>query len=123
MPRSQADDRAVYVGVHHVLQWGMVISTVLYALGVVRSWPHPPRIPLHAPLALSLKDAAYGLTRMDAASLMWLATVLLILTPVARVVVAFIDFGRERDRRFMLVTGTVLAIIIFTVVLGRLGLH
>ena len=123
MPAPGNNDRNVYRGVHRVLEWGMIISTALYALGVARAWPHPPWISLQAPFALSLPAAARGLIHLDATSLMWTATVLLILTPVARVVVAFIAFWQERDRRFLAITGAVMAVLVLTVVLGRFGLH
>jgi uncharacterized membrane protein len=123
MKPGATDYGNVYRGVHRVLAWGMGISSALYALGVARSWPHSPTIPLTAPYELTLPQVARGLAHLDAASLMWLATVLLILTPVTRVVVAFIAFWQDGDRRFMLVTGAVLAIIALTVFLGRLGLH
>lgn len=123
-PRQFAEPQPnVYLWVHRVLVWGMGISTVLYALGVIRALIHPVQIPLDTPFSPSLGAALAGLLRLDPASLMLAATVVLILTPVARVVVSMVVFWRDRDRRFVLVTGAVLAIIVLTVVLGRLGLH
>ena len=115
--------RNVYTVVHRALLWGMVASTVLYALGVVRALQSPVVIPLDHAFHLSWAQARSGLAALDPTALMLAATVILILTPVARVVLACIAFAVDRDRDFVLVTGAVLAVIVLTVILGRLGLH
>ncbi|HVA62328.1 MAG TPA: DUF1634 domain-containing protein [Terriglobales bacterium] len=113
----------VYAVVFRVLFWGMVASTTLFALGVFRALQHPVAIPLaNAPL-LSVHATWQGLARLDPASLMLAATLLLILTPVVRVVLACIAFGVDHDPKFVAVTGIVLAVIVLTVILGRLGLR
>lgn len=113
----------VYTGVHRVLSWGMYASTGVYALGVLRALQHPTYISLaHAP-GISFAGTLTGLAHLTPASLMILATVLLILTPVIRVAVALGAFWLDHDPRFVVVTGTVFAIIMLTVVLGVLGLH
>ena len=52
-----------------------------------------------------------------------IATVLLILTPVARVIVSIYAFLVDRDRKYVIVTSIVLAIMILTVILGMFGVH
>ncbi|HXR97693.1 MAG TPA: DUF1634 domain-containing protein [Terriglobales bacterium] len=113
----------VYSAVYKALLWGMVVSTVLYALGVGRALWQGTTITLGPVTALGWGAVLAGALRLDASCLMQLATVVLILTPVARVVLALVAFWRDRDYRFVIVTGIVLAVIGLTVVLGRLGLH
>ncbi|HUX68685.1 MAG TPA: DUF1634 domain-containing protein [Terriglobales bacterium] len=113
----------VYSIVFRVLFWGMVVSTSLFALGVFRALQHPVAIPLAPIPLLSFHATLHGLARLDPASLMLTATLLLILTPVVRVVLACIAFAVDRDPKFVAVTGIVLAVIVLTVVLGRLGLR
>ena len=113
----------VYSVVHQALYWGMLLSTILFALGVLSALRHPLVISLGAVVNRPWGATLQGLIQLDPASLMRVATLLLILTPVARVVLACVAFARDRDGRFVLVTGTVLAVIVFTVILGRLGLH
>jgi len=122
MPMPEAP-RNVYTVVHRALLWGMVASTALYALGVARALEAPVVVPLDHAFHLSWRQTWSGLAALDPTALMLAATVLLILTPVARVVLACIAFAVDRDRAFVLVTGAVLAVIALTVVLGRLGLH
>jgi|SRR6185312_15644051 len=124
MPKQFTDPAAnVYLWVHRVLEWGMGLSTVLYALGVIRALRQPAWISLGTALKMSPGTALRGVLHLDAASLMLTATVLLILTPVVRVVVSLAVFWADRDFRFVRITAAVLAVIVLTVVLGRLGLH
>ncbi|MGH9481396.1 MAG: DUF1634 domain-containing protein [Terriglobales bacterium] len=113
----------VYTAVFRALLWGMVASTVLFALGVFRALEHATTISLGAMVIPPWTATLRGLLRLDPFSLMLLGTVVLILTPVVRVALALIAFVRARDRRFTLVTGAVLAVIVLTAILGRLGLR
>jgi uncharacterized membrane protein len=64
-----------------------------------------------------------GLLALDPSALMLAATVLLILTPVVRVVVSMYAFYVDHDRQYLVVTGIVLAVMLLTVLLARLGLQ
>ncbi len=113
----------VYAVVYKALLWGMVISSALFALGVVLSLRRHMVISLGPMAAVSWSQFWRGLLQLDPTELMQLATIVLILTPVSRVVVALLTFWVDRDRKFVLVCGTVLGVIVLTVILGRLGLH
>ncbi|MGH9474840.1 MAG: DUF1634 domain-containing protein [Terriglobales bacterium] len=113
----------VYVVVYKALLWGMVASSVLFAAGVLRALGRHESISLGAAPAVSWAGFWRGLAHLDPTALMVAATVILILTPVSRVLAAFITFWGDGDRKFVLVCGAVLAVIILTVILGRLGLH
>jgi uncharacterized membrane protein len=54
---------------------------------------------------------------------MLVATVLLILTPVARVVVSIAAFAADRDYKFVVITSIVMFVMLLTVILGLLGLQ
>jgi uncharacterized membrane protein len=125
-PRPSASGEpaaGVYAAVYHALFYGMLVSTVLYALGVVSALRHPMTIPLDQPFHQSWSQVLRGLVHLDPVSLMLTATVLLILTPVTRVAVACAAFLADGDRKFAAVTAVVLGVIALTVVLGSLGLH
>lgn len=104
-PSSTEPPANVYTAVFRALLWGMVASTVLFALGVLRALQHPTTISLGAMVIPPWSATLHGLLRLDPFSLMLLATVVLILTPVARVALALAAFLRARDRRFVLVHG------------------
>lgn len=125
---SQSVDRAgedarIYPAVHHALLIGMVISTVLFALGVglavfrVRSEPFAVDVSHH----FDLGNLLPGLLSLDPVAVMVLATIVLILTPVSRVVVALYAFIQERDRPFTLITVFVLVALAVTLFLGLSG--
>ena len=92
-------DARLYRNVHQVLLAGVVISNALFALGLGLVFVAPA----HAKACLEL------------------ATVLLIATPVVRVVIALYDFAAERDARFAVVSAIVLAVLGATIALSRLG--
>ncbi|MGH9487867.1 MAG: DUF1634 domain-containing protein [Terriglobales bacterium] len=113
----------VYAVVYKALLWGMVASSVLFAAGVVLALRRHTVISLGPPPSLGWTAFWRGLLHFDPTALMLAATVVLILTPVSRVCLALLAFWVDRDRKFVLVCGTVLGVIILTVILGRLGLH
>ncbi|MGH9412683.1 MAG: DUF1634 domain-containing protein [Terriglobales bacterium] len=113
----------VYAVVYKALLWGMILSSALFALGMVLALDRHTVISLGAMKAVSWSQFWRGLLHLDPTALMQLATVVLILTPVSRVFLAFVTFWVDHDRKFVLVCGTVLGVIVLTVILGRLGLH
>lgn len=110
----------VYTGVYHSLVIGMTASTVLFTFGValalIRSYRGKPLI---EPARANDFGALWaGLWRLDPISVLALATALLILTPISRVVVSLVAFAIDRDRTFVVITGLVLVAIGVTVALG-----
>jgi uncharacterized membrane protein len=61
-----------------------------------------------------LKDMGHGLTTGDPATIIQLGVLLLIATPVARVAFALVAFAIERDRLYVAVSATVLAVLLFS---------
>jgi uncharacterized membrane protein len=49
-----------------------------------------------------------------------LGLLLLVATPIARVALSLVAFMRQRDRRYVLITAIVLAILLFSLAGGRL---
>ncbi len=92
---TTAGDR-LYGAVYKALLVGMTVSNVLFALGILMSlfW----RTSNPTPVLVA-------------------ATVILILTPIARVAVSLVTFVMERDYRFVVITGTVLAVVLITLLL------
>ena len=122
---SQAEEK-IYHNVYGVLIAGMVASSVLYAAGMVVALMHPHTILLTRDYILRnyrLTTMLSGLVHLRPGALFFLATVLLILTPVSRVVISIYAFYSERDYKYVVVTGIVFLVIVATVILGRLGLQ
>lgn len=66
----------------------------------------------------SLGQLLAGFLRLDPSSIIWLATLILILTPISRVVTATLLFIRERDTRYFFITLTVLILIMVSFIVG-----
>jgi uncharacterized membrane protein len=62
-----------------------------------------------------------GLLRCDGQAVIVAGLLILILTPVARVAVSMAVFANERDRTFVAITATVLALLILSFALGKAG--
>lgn len=124
-PAEISTEENVYTDVYRVLLGGMIVSSALFALGIVEALLHPRVIPLtpqwiqnhyHVNVILA------GLEQLRPTALMLVATVLLILTPVARVLISIYAFAVDRDRKYVVITGAVFAVMTLTVILGLLGL-
>ena len=59
------------------------------------------------------------LGEFDPAAYLSLGLLVLIATPFVRVAGSIITFARERDRRYVLITAVVFAVMCLSVVLGR----
>jgi uncharacterized membrane protein len=119
-------EQNVYADVYRVLLGGMFVSSILFAAGMLRA------LLLHAAVPLSTDwvrshyhwDVVWhGLVTFDPTVLMMVATVLLILTPIARVVVSIYAFWVDGDRKFVVVTTIVLAVIVLTIIASHFGLQ
>jgi uncharacterized membrane protein len=61
-----------------------------------------------------LRDMGHGIATGDPATIIQLGLLLLIATPVARVAFALVAFAIERDRLYVAVSLTVLAVLLFS---------
>jgi len=101
-----------------VLRYGVVLAAVLVAAGGVaylfERWDHAEhyRDFVGSPASLTTPSAILrGALALDPASLIALGLVVLVLTPVARVVFALLAFAEQRDRLYVIFTLIVLAVL------------
>jgi uncharacterized membrane protein len=102
--------------VSRVLGAGIAAAVALMLSGLVLGVANGEGVPSHV---VPLADLVSGLTAPDPAA--WLSAGLLVLvaTPFVRVGGSIIAFAAERDRRYVLVTAVVLAIMCLGVLLGK----
>lgn len=125
-PRPGVTEDNVYSGVYRALLAGMFVSTGLFAIGIVLALLHRGFIPLTPEWVLShynIRAILHGIRTGDPTVIMMLATAVLILTPVARVLVSIRAFAVDHDRKFVAVTSIVFLVMVLTVILGLLGLR
>ena len=102
--------------VSRVLGIGIAVSVALMLAGLVlgRSAARACRTTW-----CSLADLLSGLGGADPAAYLSLGLLALVATPFVRVAGSIVAFARERDRRYVLVTAVVLAVMCLGVVLGK----
>ena len=126
-PRDpMAAEQNVYANVYYVLLGGMLVSSALFALGLIRYLQHPVALPLSRHWIRAQYQWApfwHGLQRLEPTPLLLLATLLLVLTPVLRVLASIYAFGVDHDYKYVGVTSIVFLVIVLTVILSRLGLR
>lgn len=107
-----------YVWVAAILRWGSWLSAGVMLLGVLLLLTRPD-LPLQMGSALPLHLLATELARGNPYALMQLGVLLLLFTPLTRIVAAAVSFWLEGERRYSLVSLVVLAIILTSLLLGR----
>jgi uncharacterized membrane protein len=115
----------VYADVYRVLLAGMAASTLLFAIGVILALLRPTYVPLTASWVRQQyhwNAFIHGLATGNPGTLMMLATILLILTPVSRVLVSIYVFYVDHDFKYVIVTGIVFLVMVLTVIMAHFGL-
>lgn len=67
---------------------------------------------------LSLRGVLSGIGRLDSHAVVQFGLILLIATPVARVLVSLVAFVLQRDRLYVVITAVVLLVLLFSFFLG-----
>jgi uncharacterized membrane protein len=144
VPTAEQDQR-LEVAIATLLRIGVILAGILVAIGGVLALRHPGTpVPnykvFHAPaeavsgvavsggapttpsagIAIhSIAAIFHHLRDGSGASIIALGLLVLIATPIARVVFAIIGFARERDMLYTVISLIVLAILAFSLVHGR----
>lgn len=120
---GSSEDKLMSNIIGWLLQGGVLLSSAVTIIGLIFLLfsPHPfsatsvETFP-HTPL-----EVWTGLLALQPQAIIVLGLLLLIATPVLRVAVSVIAFGLEHDRRYVIITLIVLAILITSFLLGRGG--
>jgi uncharacterized membrane protein len=123
------DSAGPEVLISNLLRSGVVLSLTLVSAGMLLTFVHHPdyfssaqalqrlTAPEHAPHGLA--DVLMGVESVQGQALVMVGLLVLIATPVVRVALSLLIFGRQRDRAFMMVTSVVLALLLVSFLLGR----
>ena len=104
---------------YNILVVGMISSSILYVCGLVLFLIQNPN-PIQTTMShySSLNEFVQQLLLLRASAILVLATIILIATPITRVFLSVVIFALNRDRKFVLVTGMVVLILLASMVLG-----
>jgi uncharacterized membrane protein len=119
MPRFDISDRTIENVMGRLLRIGVLLATAVVFIGAVRYlWRNGDLAPDYAVFAGPLADSRSqsGISpafALRGSTIITLGLIILVATPVARVVFAVIGFAMERDRLYTVVSLVVLAILLF----------
>ena len=124
-PRGRWSDERVEQLVGNLLRAGVIVAAVVTALGGVALLVQhgAARADYHLfrgePGTLRTIGGVVGSAlRLESRGVVQLGLVLLIATPIARVLLSLVAFVLQRDRLYVVVTAIVLAILLFSLVFG-----
>jgi uncharacterized membrane protein len=119
-------DQQVDQVVGTLLRAGVLIAAAVVALGAVLFlWQNAAQPPHHEqfqgepPQLRRVSDIAASALALDGKSVIQFGLLLLIATPVARVVLLLAAFALQRDRLYVVVTLIVLAVLVVSMAGGR----
>lgn len=101
--------------IFHVLRAGVVLSVGLIAFAFLLHAAGAGPLPSTPVPARGLADE---LVRLTPTGFLSLGVLVLIFTPVTRVLASLVSFAEERERAYVLITGIVLANLLVSLVLG-----
>ncbi|MGC8749523.1 DUF1634 domain-containing protein [Hydrotalea sp.] len=119
----QDDDLEYAMG--NLLRLGVVISSIIVFIGgIIFLYKHGGQVPEYhifkgnESMFNSLPKIFSSLKKLKGQAIIQLGIIVLILTPIARIIFSFIGFLFEKDLLYMLLTLIVLAIITFSLLAG-----
>lgn len=120
------DPESMYVVIGKVLRYGVILSGAIILLGTIGlvatnglsdasgMLTYSPDVVPHDLLDVSPGGLIHGLVTFSAFSWIELGVIVLIATPVSRVVISVFLFAAERDRLYVLITAIVLTLLLFS---------
>ena len=124
--QSQTDaDRQVDLVIGRLLQIGVFAAAAIVALGailfLVQHGASRAEFAVFVPGPPTLRTVGgilRGALAFDSAAIVQLGLVLLIMTPIARVLFTLVAFIIQRDRLYILITSVVLALLLYGLIAG-----
>jgi uncharacterized membrane protein len=117
---SHFDDRRMEVVMGRLLQVGVLLASFVMLIGgILYIQAHHGEMPNYRVFSSEPQRLRHfggvmgGIKVGDSAAIIQLAVLLLIATPVARVVFALIAFLIERDKLYMVISSAVLAVLLY----------
>ena len=98
-----------------VLRYGSLVSTLIMVLGLVMFHLTGGRAASFEPDGIKLRLLLGQLVQFSPVAIIELGVLLLLLTPIFRVVVAVVGFALERDPKYVLISLCVLSIVLFSI--------
>jgi uncharacterized membrane protein len=116
-------DKQLDSTIANMLRWGVTLAAAVVFLGGILSLRNPtaaaPDYAHFHPTPLpSLSEILRSAAHLDPSSIIQLGILLLIATPVLRVVFCIAGFSRQRDKVYVFISSAVLLILIYSLFRG-----
>lgn len=121
LPALAADPPGLRDAFGHVLQYGVLVSGLFLIVGFLLAVVRGSTGLAGSTGRLPLDQLAGALGAGDPWAYLFLGVVVLAVTPVVRVTLAFGGFAAVRDRAYVLITGLVLAVLLTSLAIGVVG--
>ncbi len=109
-------DQKLEIALGGVLRWGTIISALVIAVGGIaylaqdgRQRPHYETFTAEPAELRSITGIVRDAAHLEAAGIIQLGLLLLVATPIARVVAALLEFAVRRDVTYVIISALVLA--------------
>jgi uncharacterized membrane protein len=123
--------RRLDVTISRVLRVGVILSLSLVLIGLFAMFlEEPTHLASHADLhrltdpgaafPRSFRAVGAGVASLQGQAIVALGLLLLIATPIVRVIVSVVTYATQRDRIYVIVTSAVLFVLLMSFVLGHL---
>ncbi len=120
---SSLTDKEMEIEIGLMLRIGVSVSAAVVFLGGILYLIHGTALPdyahFRADRLTTVASVFHGLAGLNPSSVIALGILLLIATPVVRVVFCVVGFARQRDRLYVGVSTLVLAILIYSLMSGN----
>lgn len=113
--RRVVDEARIDRLINRVLIAGVLLSALLLVASIIAALAHRQPLP---ETALAFRDVLPEVRHLGAAGLASLGLLVLVATPIARVIGALVAWLVQRELRFALVAATVLAMMALSLLLG-----
>jgi uncharacterized membrane protein len=119
--QNRWSDEKVELIIGTLLRVGVLISATVVALGAIPYLLAHGSTPVHfgafhgqPESVTSVREILRGAAALHSPSIIQLGILLLIATPIARVVLSLIAFAKQRDRTYVIITTVVLTILLWS---------
>ncbi len=101
-----------------LLRVGVLISTVLILLGFIMLYFKESSVNISSIEVNSIKEVINGLARLEPYAVIMTGLLILILTPILRVIIGILGFYLEKDYIYVKISSIVLIILILSFLIG-----
>lgn len=116
--KKEQEMRKIELAIGEILRIGVIVSVVVIMLGVIFYFINNGGGYAGNNFPTSLTGIFSGIIAGKAYAIMMLGLLLLIFTPVLRVVVSIYAFAKEKDHMYTIITTIVLVILVIAMLIG-----